>query len=103
MDVPGTSTSRLISHLLSTNSLSKASPTLLLQALGLETTSDDAQVRLTREDATSKLTGGVAVSNFEFESYVKYVKACRLVSRELQLTPGQQGLIVNGRVSTIFS
>lgn len=93
-----------ISHLLSTNTLSKASPSHLLRALGLESPvapNDSPQVPMSQEETLSELTGGVAVSDFEPESYAKYVKTSRLVTRELQLTPGQQALVVNGRVGVI--
>ena len=33
------------------------------------------------------------------EAYVKYLNACRLIVRKLELKPGEQAVIVNGRVS----
>jgi hypothetical protein len=91
-------TSRLISHLLSTKTLSKASPSRLLRALGPETPvfpNGDSQVPISEQESLSELLEGVTV---EPESYTQYVKTSRLVLRELQLTPGQQALIIDGRV-----
>ena len=38
---------------------------------------------------------------FTSEDYEKYLNACRLVLRQLELMPGEHAVIVNGRVSLI--
>ncbi|KAJ7813688.1 glycosyltransferase family 24 protein [Mycena olivaceomarginata] len=89
----------LLSHLLAKNLLSKATPGRLLRALGLEPPvasggSDGTQIPLKMED----LTDGVGIAGYSAEEYEAYVRSSRLVARELQLAPGAQALVVNGRV-----
>lgn len=91
----------LISHLLSAKLLSKVSPARLLHALGLElaVAADSPQVPLSGEGVLRELTGGVALGDMDSDAYAQYVRSSRLVVRELQLAPGEQALILNGRVS----
>ncbi|KAJ7136717.1 glycosyltransferase family 24 protein [Mycena epipterygia] len=87
----------LLSHLVAKNLLSKASSSRLLRALGLEapvSPSDGTQIPLSKDD----LTDGVGISGYSAEDYARFVKSSRLVARDLQLAPGEQALIVNGRV-----
>ncbi|KAJ8514563.1 hypothetical protein ONZ45_g7920 [Pleurotus djamor] len=91
-------TSWLFSHLVSKGLLSKAAPSQLLQVLTNEVPIDAAQEPLSREDVFSQLTGGVGLSDFDAASYASYVKVGKLISREIQLKPGEQGLLINGRV-----
>ncbi|KAJ7078310.1 glycosyltransferase family 24 protein [Mycena belliarum] len=87
----------LLSHLLARNLLSKASAPRLLRALGLDAPvlqSDGPQIPLAAED----LTDGVGLSGYSAEEYAVFVKSSRLVARELQLAPGAQAVVVNGRV-----
>ncbi|KAJ7342428.1 glycosyltransferase family 24 protein [Mycena albidolilacea] len=89
----------LLSHLLAKNLLSKATPARLLRALGLEAPvapagGDGTQIPLKMED----LTDGVGIAGYSAEEYETYVRSSRLVARELQLAPGAQALVVNGRV-----
>jgi len=94
----------LLSHLLAKNLLSKATPPRLLRALGLDVPppvsppSDGPQIPLSKDD-DDDLTGGVGLSGYSAEEYDRFVRSSRLVARELQLAPGQQALVVNGRVS----
>jgi hypothetical protein len=86
--------------LLAKNLLSKATPARLLRALGLEAPvapggGDGTQIPLKMED----LTDGVGIAGYSAEEYEAYVRSSRLVARELQLAPGAQALVVNGRVS----
>jgi UDP-glucose:glycoprotein glucosyltransferase len=61
--------------------------------------SEGSQVPLGKTDAYKALTDGVNVDHLQLEGYVDYVKAGRLLARELGLAPGQSALVVNGRVS----
>ncbi len=56
---------------------------------------DAAQVPLSQ---VKELVGG-DVADFDATAYATYVKAGLLISRKINLQPGQQGLVVNGRVS----
>ncbi|KAJ7513036.1 glycosyltransferase family 24 protein [Mycena galericulata] len=90
-----------LSHLLARNLLSKTSAGRLLRALGLEeqvpaVQSDGHQIPLVKE--REDLTDGVGLSGYSAEEYDKFVRSSRLVVRQLQLAPGQQALVVNGRV-----
>ncbi|CAK5263114.1 unnamed protein product [Mycena citricolor] len=80
----------LLSHLVVKNLLSKATPAKLLQALepGLVIQSDGTQT-------ADELTSG---ADFSWDEYVRSVNGGRLVLRELELAPGQQIVIVNGRI-----
>ncbi|TFK38220.1 UDP-glucose:Glyco protein glucosyltransferase-domain-containing protein [Crucibulum laeve] len=93
--------SRLFGHLMSTHTLSNASPNILLSALGLNPltlTGDSAQAPITQEEALNQVTGGVESNAFSMEAYADYTKSSRLVVRDLHLTPGQLALVINGRV-----
>ncbi|KAJ7264047.1 glycosyltransferase family 24 protein [Mycena haematopus] len=90
----------LLSHLLAKNLLSRASPTRLLAALGLDgvapvSLGDGSQIPFSKDD---DLTDGVGLSGYDAEDYERFVRTSRLVARELQIAPGELGLIVNGRV-----
>ncbi|KAJ7222294.1 UDP-glucose:glycoprotein glucosyltransferase-domain-containing protein [Mycena pura] len=91
----------LLSHVLAKNLLSKASSARLLQALGLDAQtlvvpSDGSQIPLAKSGVD--LTDGVGISGYSANDYVAFVTSSRLVARELQLEPGQQALLVNGRI-----
>lgn len=104
---PRAPASWLLSHLHIRGSLSKATPAILLSALGLDSNidgyvppvSEGSQIPLGKTDAYEALTEGVHLDHLKLEEYVDYVKAGRLVARELGLVPGQSALVVNGRVS----
>lgn len=98
------SASWLISHLLSTNTLSKASPSRLLESLGVDSPvppSDDPQIPFSQYDALTELTGGISIAEFSAQNYTDYVTSSRLIVRELHLAPGDLAIIINGRVSRI--
>ncbi|KAJ6586424.1 glycosyltransferase family 24 protein [Mycena vulgaris] len=87
----------LLSHLLARNLLSKASSSRLLRALGLEapvSPSEGTQIPLSTDD----LTEGVGIAGYSSDDYATFVRSSRLVARELQLVPGQQAVVINGRV-----
>jgi UDP-glucose:glycoprotein glucosyltransferase len=65
--------------------------------------SESPQVVLLQEGILQDLAGGVAIGDFSVAAYARYVKSSRLVARELQLSPGEQALIVNGRVGVLFT
>ncbi|KAJ7057937.1 UDP-glucose:glycoprotein glucosyltransferase-domain-containing protein [Mycena amicta] len=91
----------LISHLLGRNLLSKASSDRLRCALGLgdvPVVPEDAQIPIGNYCSALDLAGGIGVSGYSAEDYAAFVTSSRLVARELQFAPGQQGLIVNGRI-----
>lgn len=47
------------------------------------------------------LTGDLKVSDFSARAYTNYVQTSRLIARELHLSPGEQVILVNGRVIKI--
>ncbi|KAJ6562664.1 glycosyltransferase family 24 protein [Mycena capillaripes] len=88
----------LLSHLLSKNLLSKASSARLLRALGVDapvSPSDGPQIPLSKDE---DLTDGVGLSGYSSEDYNRFVHSSRLVARDLQLAPGDQALVINGRI-----
>jgi len=64
--------------------------------------SEGSQIPLGQTDAYEALTEGVHLDHLKPEAYADYVKAGRLVARELALAPGQSALVVNGRVSVLW-
>jgi hypothetical protein len=53
---------------------------------------------MSQQEFVDKVTGGLKVNEMD----PAYVRASRLVARELGVLPGQQVLLVNGRVSIFF-
>jgi hypothetical protein len=81
----------------------------LIRALGLEVEENlvDAQAQAqaqaqahlaSRQEAIDKLTGGVKIGGLN----PGYLHASRLVARVLGVSPGQQAVLVNGRVSFVL-
>lgn len=92
------SASWLLSHLVASDRLSKVTPGQLLRVLDNDVTisGDAAQAPLSQV----KELVGVDAAEFDATAYAAYVKAGLLISRKVNLQPGQQGLVVNGRVSS---
>ena len=94
-------TSSLVSHMLSGQGLQTTTPARLLAALGLGSVTP-ADVReqtvLTQQSVLEELMGGVALEDVDVPSYDRYVQASLAVVAELGLSPGEHGLLVNGRV-----
>ncbi|KAG6839745.1 hypothetical protein C0991_012004, partial [Blastosporella zonata] len=88
----------LIAHLIKTNLVSKTAPEYFLRALGVVGPTNGAQAVLSQDEVIRALTEGVKVVDFDPVYYAEYVKASRLVAREIGVAPGQQALLVNGRV-----
>ena len=57
--------------------------------------SEGSQIPLGKTDAYKALTEGVNVDHLKPEAYADYVKAGRLVARELGLEPGHSALVVH--------
>jgi UDP-glucose:glycoprotein glucosyltransferase len=81
--------SSIVSRLASAKFLTKVSPSDLLSAF-----SGDGN----RKFADTKYDGHVDPD----EEYNRFVRACRLFVRELQIPPGKQAIMINGRVSDSF-
>ncbi len=92
--------SRSIAQLVSSDVLSKVTPERLLTALGLR---NPVVVPVDGEkQAPFSLDEVVGAKVFTSTEYEKYSNACRLVLRQLELKPGEQAVIVNGRVSLVY-
>ncbi|KAF8989563.1 UDP-glucose:glycoprotein glucosyltransferase-domain-containing protein, partial [Cyathus striatus] len=91
--------SKLFGHLISQGLLGKADPKTILRALNLDSPQGDgSQAALSEQEAYLQLTGGVQPKEFDEGNYDSYVKACRLLLREVKVEAGQVALVVNGRV-----
>ncbi|KAH9930812.1 glycosyltransferase family 24 protein [Amylocystis lapponica] len=96
-----TQVSSLLAHLVSKEALYRVSPARLLGVLGF---SDPAvpnagpQVVISPEGSLDDMLDGALLDDGGREAYEGFVKSCRLIARELEFAPGEQGLIVNGRV-----
>ena len=99
----------LISHLHIKELMRHAKPATFALALGIQLDDDptaatndgEQQIPMTKDEAFTKLTEGVMLDDVAPEEYVDYVRACRLLLRDLQFSPGQLGLVMNGRVSLL--
>lgn len=94
--------SRFMAHLISADLLSEASPAKLLHAFGLNTlvvTDDGPQIIVSGEESLQELAKGIPLNEMDMNAYDHFVKSSRLVVRELQIAPGKQALLINGRVS----
>jgi UDP-glucose:glycoprotein glucosyltransferase len=83
-------------------------PATFALALGIQlddattaTNDGEQQMPIARDEAFAKLTEGVILDDIAPEEYVDYVRACRLLVRDLKFSPGQLGLVMNGRVSLL--
>ena len=89
----------LLAQLVSSRSLDRVSADRLLRVLGLgEAPSADEQgeqVAITSEDTLRDLMEDVPSP----ATLASYARACQFLVRELGIKPGEQVLVVNGRVS----
>lgn len=83
-------------------------PATFALALGIQldgasaaTNDGEQQIPMTKDEAFTKFTKGVMLDDIAPEEYVDYVRACRLLVKDLQFSPGQFGLVMNGRVSLL--
>lgn len=96
----------LISHLHMKELMQHTSTVDFALALGIQlenittVTNNGEQIPMTGDEAFAKITGGTMLDDFAPEEYIDYVGASRLMVRDLQLSPGQSALVVNGRVSS---
>lgn len=95
----------LLSHLHTQGLFTTTSSFELLTAVGftpLQLVENESQTVLTQESVTKKLMKGDGSKGDASKWYRDYVTSSSLVARKIGLRPGQQALIVNGRVSPIF-
>jgi UDP-glucose:glycoprotein glucosyltransferase len=98
------SMSRLFGHLISNDLVSKKSAGQILSALGLEeplVLDEDTQAKFFEKESILSLTEGVGFAEFNLNAYYEWIKQSRLLCRELQITPGSQAIVINGRVSRL--
>jgi UDP-glucose:glycoprotein glucosyltransferase len=94
--IDSSSPSYLISQIINSHGLVSASPGKVLLALGLDPSvpaGDRLQGVLSKDGLVDQHDG-----KLDAEAYARFVKSSRLVARELHVVPGEQFLIVNGRV-----
>lgn len=72
-----------------------------METLGLEDASADEQSSQVVLPAAGSLDDILHEGTLSNKEYDDYVRSSRLIVRDLKLEPGEQALIVNGRVSTI--
>ncbi|KAF8812128.1 hypothetical protein BYT27DRAFT_7133469 [Phlegmacium glaucopus] len=95
----------LISHLHIKELMRHASPATFALALGIQLDDTTAvanqgeqQIPMSKDEAFAKFTEGVMLEDVASEEYMDYVRASRLLVRDLKISPGQLALVVNGRV-----
>lgn len=72
---------------------SRSTPATALKALGLETS-------VSLNGSVPVLLSGIMKKTSD--TFLEYSTSCHLFARELGIKPGEQALVVNGRVSVIF-
>ncbi|KAI0948225.1 hypothetical protein AcW1_009797 [Taiwanofungus camphoratus] len=90
--------SSLLAHLTLKRKLHRMAPSRLLEILGLgnvATPGDSTQIVISSEGTLDDILGGSILEDAEYEAYLK---SSRLMAHELRLAPGEQAVIVNGRV-----
>lgn len=98
--------SSLLSHLHNQGLFTSTSPSELLTAVGFvppPSMERESQTVLTQGSMIDKLTKDDGSKGDTKKGYRDYVVSSSLVARDIGLRPGQQALIVNGRVSLIFT
>lgn len=93
--------SSLLAHLTLKRKLHRMAPSRLLEILGLgnvATPGDSTQIVISSEGTLDDILGGSILEDAEYEAYLK---SSRLMAHELRLAPGEQAVIVNGRVSSV--
>lgn len=96
--------SSLLSHLHTQGLFASTSPDELLTAVGFAPPSSiesESQAVLTQESVVAKLTKGNGFKGDTKKEDRDYAISSSFIAREIGLRPGQQALIVNGRVSSI--
>ena len=101
LDAVKSTVSSLLSYLHCQGLFPNISPSELLTAVGFAPATsmeNESQTVLTQESLIDTLAKG-GFGGDKNNEYKDYVFSSRLVAREIGLRPGQQALIVNGRVS----
>lgn len=97
-----TSVSALFSHLIANERLGSLTPALLLHALKLNVPSDadDAQAQDTfsTSEALSQVLGDISLDSIDATNYTSYLTSSRLLSKHLDLAPGVNAILINGRI-----
>lgn len=96
----------LVSHLIHDQKLSGIKPSQFLRAWGLDVAvvgGEDSQTVLSQEQALHQITGGTKLSDLSSKVHADYIRATRLILRELSINGGDQAVILNGRVSAFSS
>lgn len=94
--------SSLFAQLIINGLLERASPDRLLEILSAGDVASPDHSRQIVIAAGSGLDEILQGTELKDEEYQDYVKASRLVARTLGFAPGEQGLLVNGRVCRSF-
>ncbi|KAK7047284.1 killer toxin resistant protein [Paramarasmius palmivorus] len=92
--------SALFAHLILNEELGTKSPQMLLGALGhgVEESDSSEQVPLTQPDYLRSVLGGMRPSSLDYANHTKYVEMGREILSEINVKPGEKGVVVNGRV-----
>ncbi|OSX61274.1 glycosyltransferase family 24 protein [Postia placenta MAD-698-R-SB12] len=93
-----TASSSLLAQLICQGILHHVPPSRLVETLGLEDASADEQSSQVVLPAAGSLDDILHEGTLSNKEYDDYVRSSRLIVRDLKLEPGEQALIVNGRV-----
>lgn len=98
----GTSVSALFSHLIANERLGSLTPALLLHALKLHVPSDadnaQAQEAFSFDEALSQVMGDISLSAIDVSNYTSYTSSSRLLVKKLDVAPGANTILINGRI-----
>ncbi|KAI0696066.1 glycosyltransferase family 24 protein [Cytidiella melzeri] len=100
------SLSTVLSRLISAAKLKTVTPEQLLNALGtgsVESPGDKEQAVLTLDTALSDILGDQEFAGEGDATYKQFMRSSRVIVELLKLSPGQQAVVVNGRVIGPFA
>ncbi|OBZ72146.1 UDP-glucose:glycoprotein glucosyltransferase, partial [Grifola frondosa] len=92
----------LLAHLISKDILYKVSPSRLMGILGLNVAvvqNQSPQIIISPEGSLDDILGDTFVDGESSKLFEDYLMSCLLIVKDLQLHPGEQAVVVNGRVA----
>ena len=97
-----TSVSGVFSHLIANERLSSLTPALLLHALKLHVPSNaedaEAQETFSTSEALTQALGDISLSDVDVANYTSYITSSRILAKRLDLAPGANAILINGRI-----
>ncbi|KAI0028565.1 glycosyltransferase family 24 protein [Vararia minispora EC-137] len=97
---PHTAVSKVLAHLITSETIQHVSPEKLLHALKLHVPGEEhpEQELLKSRETLQEIMSGVSADAVDQEVYAAYVRQSKLIAQRLGLEPGEIAVLVNGRL-----